>query len=1008
MRLYMYGSRYNIVWISEKNFNKLKAKGSDPVSAVLAEHLKLTSVEATAIQTNPENFNKDTFNQIMDMFIIDTDLIDSYRIKNVSIIFSLRPVTTFPSIFFSRLIQLRNFIDAMKSNFSIAPSMCNKNVFQLKSKDDCEIISAFNTLNLFDDDKEIGVVQKFVKNPKKTVLNEMSKITGYMSFTTSERSSSAREPSEYAFYSLDAENLADQGNICYYNNSEDDYDHVYQIPERKCLHRENFLNTAVWEQSMESNGSINNDNKNKILEIIFRGGVQPEIRNEVWSFILGIYDWNSTFDERQHIRAKNSEYFFKARQQWKSMDQEQMKRNSSLQAAHDCIVKDVRRTDRELPEFEQDESQCLKDLFDILMTHTMDNFDLGYVQGMNDICAPLFRITNNITDIYWLFKKIMIILRLLVIILFLKNILKEPNFVNMKENIVIQINNVNKLLRFIDLKLFTALDAMSEKNHFYYFQWILLLFKRSFPIKQIYNLWEVYFTNKPCKNYNIIMIVALMIHNRNKIVEKKMKFYELYKLIKTFTKDISTSQLLSSSEEVFLQIAGCRDLPNSIEQITYIRLDMIRRMLKFSNFNNILCMGITDIDDKIINKGIKLNKPSINIANIYFKEFIQNLNDLNIHVDKFCKVSNNINEIINFIKILIKKKSAYATTVGNVYFHSGCISAKKLFMNTKNDEYTSIKSDSGKDKLTTSDFALWKTSKEGWASPWGIGRPGWHIECSAMATNIFGDEIDIHYGGEDIMIPHHQNEIIQSECFHNSKWVNCWIHSGTVHVEKLNNIEKMSKSLNNYTSIDQFLSKHHANVLRMICFSRDIRSKINYNETITNNSIKLLQNFQNYFDHMDYLMKKENVQVIDESNFLKVLTVLNENIVESISDNFNAKRITDSLFEAIQKIQTECRIIPITPKKNNRYMLLYAKNCILDYLENFGFDKKPFQMNQPHIYSKVSTNENDMLGDIILMRNEIRSLSKKVDKDTSTELFKLSDKIREILHDKYSINMKDK
>jgi cysteinyl-tRNA synthetase len=230
-------------------------------------------------------------------------------------------------------------------------------------------------------------------------------------------------------------------------------------------------------------------------------------------------------------------------------------------------------------------------------------------------------------------------------------------------------------------------------------------------------------------------------------------------------------------------------------------------------------LNITDIDDKIINRALANNKHYSEISKFYEKEFFEDLKKLNCQRPTIVlRVSEHINEIIGFIKNLVDKKLAYVTESGSVYFDSTKIETK-LFISNENalimDEYAK----KVEEKMNPTDFSLWKSKKvetePSWQSPWGPGRPGWHIECSTLATIAFGKHLDIHSGGKDLIFPHHQNELTQCCAFHSvENWSSMWLHTGHLH---LKNDVKMSKSLSNTISLKDLFTKYNSNQFRMFC-----------------------------------------------------------------------------------------------------------------------------------------------------------------------------------------------
>ncbi|XP_026349390.2 probable cysteine--tRNA ligase, mitochondrial [Ursus arctos] len=265
---------------------------------------------------------------------------------------------------------------------------------------------------------------------------------------------------------------------------------------------------------------------------------------------------------------------------------------------------------------------------------------------------------------------------------------------------------------------------------------------------------------------------------------------------------------------------------------SYVRFDIIRRILtRVFGCNIIVVMGITDVDDKIIRRAAEMNVSPASLANLYEEDFKQDMAALKVLPPTvYLRVTENIPQIISFIERIIANGHAYSTAQGNVYFDLQSVGDKygKLVGAVPSPVGEPVDSD----KRHASDFALWKAAKPQevfWTSPWGKGRPGWHIECSTLSSLVFGRQLDIHSGGADLAFPHHENEIAQCEAFHQCRqWGNYFLHSGHLHVKGKE--EKMSKSLKNYITIKDFLKTSPPDVFRLFCMRSSYRSAIDYSD----------------------------------------------------------------------------------------------------------------------------------------------------------------------------------
>ena len=269
--------------------------------------------------------------------------------------------------------------------------------------------------------------------------------------------------------------------------------------------------------------------------------------------------------------------------------------------------------------------------------------------------------------------------------------------------------------------------------------------------------------------------------------------------------------------------------------------DVIRRYLEYRGYQVKHVMNFTDVDDKIINRANEIGMDPFALAENYIQEFRQNLIDLNVQPATVNpRATQEIDVIIKMISGLIEKGYAYPVD-GDVYFRVekdadyGKLSGRKL-----DDMQAGSRIDIDRRKENPMDFALWKASKPGepfWLSPWGKGRPGWHIECSAMNLHHLGEQIDIHGGGNDLIFPHHENEIAQTESLTDKQFARYWVHNGMLQLAD----EKMSKSLGNFVTIEEFLSKHSADALRYLILNSGYRNPLRYNEEIVLQAEKAIE-----------------------------------------------------------------------------------------------------------------------------------------------------------------------
>ncbi|TCK04646.1 cysteine--tRNA ligase [Phorcysia thermohydrogeniphila] len=326
--------------------------------------------------------------------------------------------------------------------------------------------------------------------------------------------------------------------------------------------------------------------------------------------------------------------------------------------------------------------------------------------------------------------------------------------------------------------------------------------------------------------------------------------------------------------------------------------DVIRRWLEYRGYEVIYVRNYTDIDDKIIKRSREEGIPWYEVAQKYIDSYEEDMRALNVKEPTYKpRVTEHIPEIIEVIKGLIEKGYAYEAN-GDVYFSVekfpgyGKLSKRKL-----EELIAGARIEPGEGKKNPLDFALWKKSKEGepgWESPWGIGRPGWHIECSAMSMKYLGETMDIHGGGLDLIFPHHENEIAQSESYTGKPFVRYWIHNGFVMVNK----EKMSKSLGNFFTVKEILEKFSPDVLRLFLLSTHYRSPIDFSTERLEEAERSLKRLLNFLDSKEVIRslpeKGEEEDVIDVESYRKKFE-------EAMDDDFNTAKAFGVLFELVKE-----------------------------------------------------------------------------------------------------------
>jgi cysteinyl-tRNA synthetase len=331
--------------------------------------------------------------------------------------------------------------------------------------------------------------------------------------------------------------------------------------------------------------------------------------------------------------------------------------------------------------------------------------------------------------------------------------------------------------------------------------------------------------------------------------------------------------------------------------------DIIRRYLEYRGYKVRHVMNFTDVDDKIINRANQLKEDPFKLAQRYIDDYAQNLKDLNIlPATVNPRATQTMNEIQSMVKGLIEKGYAYAASNGDVYFRVtkdpdyGKLSGRKL-----DDMQAGARIEVEEAKEHPMDFALWKAAKPGepaWDSPWGKGRPGWHIECSAMNLKELGEQIDIHGGGNDLIFPHHENEIAQSESFTGKQFARYWIHNGMLQLGG----EKMSKSLGNIISIKDFLSKRGADVMRMLVLNGAYRAPLIFNDETLDAAEKSLDRIKSGLRPAQLNVKGIPAGSAAELNSQAEAT--QRSFVNAMDDDFNSPLALAALHELVKAINT--------------------------------------------------------------------------------------------------------
>ena len=426
-----------------------------------------------------------------------------------------------------------------------------------------------------------------------------------------------------------------------------------------------------------------------------------------------------------------------------------------------------------------------------------------------------------------------------------------------------------------------------------------------------------------------------------------------------------------------------------------IVFDTLARYFKYRGYDVTYIQNFTDVDDKIIKRA---NEEGISVKEVtekYIKGFFEDIEPLNISDDIVRpKVTENMPEIIEIIKKLIDEGFAYEKD-GNVFFEVKKFEEYGNLSNQKIDELEiGARVDIMEEKNNPLDFALWKRKKEGepyWESPWGQGRPGWHIECSAMAKKYLGDTFDIHGGGQDLVFPHHENEIAQSRCAYHGNFANYWLHNGFIQV----NGDKMSKSLGNFFLLREILGKFPGNVVRLFILGTHYRKPINFSMDNMEDSRKTLKNIVTSMNNFSEIIEKfsgkgshegevsDNTGNNSTNEFKEKVNELDKKFMEAMDEDMNTPQALAVIFDQIK--ETKKFSVNISNGEEAE-ALNYSYNSLRKKLEEV-LGIMLFMEDE----NKNFKNNDKLTGNLIELLIKLRADARK------EKNFKLSDEIRDNL-----------
>ncbi|XP_061420596.1 TBC1 domain family member 15 isoform X1 [Lethenteron reissneri] len=464
------------------------------------------------------------------------------------LIFIIRDGTSFPALHFHQGGS-KALLTALSRYVSLTRSPLDSRLTLVHCHDTRALSQSMDELQLFDDGAP-HFVSKFIKDPYTTTLGSFSKVTNFLreSLAQPHEAPRHRPPNEIA----DLLNESIPGlNINQQEEPGFELITCTELGPRPNVQRREPVSTEEWERYMDPEGRVRDVDKLKAA--ICQGGLAHSLRKEVWKFVLGYYPWTSTTEERKAVVKKKADEYFRMKLQWKSVSEEQEKRNSNLRDYKNLIEKDVNRTDRTNKFYEGSNNPGLTLLNDILMTYCMYDFDLGYVQGMSDLLSPILYVQENEVDAFWCFVGYMDQV--------------HHNFEESQQGMKTQLVQLCQLLHLLDPSFCDYLETHDSGNLYFCFRWLLIRFKREFSFQDILRLWEVMWTGLPCQNFHLLLCCAILDIERQHMMDAKCGFNEILKHVNELSMKLDVEEILKRGQAIYLQLSQCKELPRSILEI---------------------------------------------------------------------------------------------------------------------------------------------------------------------------------------------------------------------------------------------------------------------------------------------------------------------------------------------------------------------------------------------------------------------------------------------------------
>ncbi|KAL0967243.1 hypothetical protein UPYG_G00249720 [Umbra pygmaea] len=438
------------------------------------------------------------------------------------------------------------FLGCLRKHVQLTESASDASVLLVSSHSKALSQSFENLL----DDAKFGLLTKFSQDPVTTTLGGFSKVTNYLidAFRVPDTELQHRPAAQVVdllnevIPGLDINQLDEPG-----------FEVITRVDlgERPEVRRGEPLGLDEWNRNMDPDGRMRN--VVDLKHTIFKGGLCHAARKDGWKFLLGYMPWDSTVEDRRSLTTRKTDEYFRMKLQWKSVSEDQEKRNSRLRDHRSLIEKDVKRTDRTNPFYEGADNPGLILLHDVLMTYCMYDFDLGYVQGMSDLLSPILYVMENEVDAFWCFVSYMEQM--------------HQNFEEQMQGMKTQLMQLSTLLRLLDVSFWNYLGAQESGHLYFCFRWLLIRFKRELNFHDVLRLWEVMWTGLPCQNFHLLVCCAILDSEKQKIMEEQYSFNEILKHINELSMKLDIRVILQKAEAICLQLRSCKDLPSSVGEI---------------------------------------------------------------------------------------------------------------------------------------------------------------------------------------------------------------------------------------------------------------------------------------------------------------------------------------------------------------------------------------------------------------------------------------------------------